>query len=211
MSDDALPTRYDEERAALILDRAARLDAGRAREIDLAELRQAALEAGISAEAFRAAVAEVEAMEERAAAGPATPIEDDAPWPGGPAAGALGRRIGLATAGLGMGALPLLFDELLGLAPGVGLVFTAVLAIQLLGWLVWRHRREGSAVEFELDLTTLWLPLTFPLMFVDPGDAGPVALIMMLVWAVVAVVGGLLTRRKDDDQPPGGGALPPPR
>jgi hypothetical protein len=44
--------RISEEKAALVLDRAAKIDAGRGKWLDVGELREAALEAGISLEAF---------------------------------------------------------------------------------------------------------------------------------------------------------------
>jgi hypothetical protein len=78
--------RISEEKAALVLDRAARIDAGHGKWLDVSELREAALEAGISLEAFERALLEIEAMEEGA-----VPTEVSVPAPGLPAESA-GRR-----------------------------------------------------------------------------------------------------------------------
>lgn len=199
MTDDLPEGLVDDERAALILDRAARLDAGRHQGVDLNQLRAAALEAGISSTAFEAAIAEVEALAEEAhAAVPAVPSGERDEPPGDEPPGdeprwwTLLRRVGIGGGGLALGLLPAFLQGWFGLDEGGAGIFTLVIAVQAVLYLVIRHRKDHSVLDFELDMTSLWTGFTLASMIVWPEGAEEVAGVMSVVWVITALLGGFL-------------------
>ena len=126
-SDDG---RISEDKAALVLDRAAQLDATRGREMSFAELREVALEAGISPEAFERALAEVRGMREVIVARPlrtndprVTAVEE-APS----LASSILYRAKILVGGLMFGLLSVILWQRLGMG-GAGIVFGLVIAL----------------------------------------------------------------------------------
>jgi hypothetical protein len=183
-----------EESAALVLDRAAKLDANRAGWLDISELREAALEAGISLEAFERALSEVQELQ-----GSRLPYADRSPgdraleaaehegaWP------VWARRTSLLGAGFFLGGLAVLLTRLLGLGD-VGIVFALLIALQVALASVLKHRRDGDVVDYWIDLGFLWSGLTFMLFLTGPADrvlevmSGLGGLIGLLGAAVIAL------------------------
>src|SRR5262245_30156705 len=109
-------SRISEEKAALVLDRAAKIDAGHGKWLDVSDLRDAALEAGISVEAFERALVEVERMTDAAAAlTTAAAAETQVALPDASRAAKLARRSAMLAGGLLIGGLALLLSGPLGL------------------------------------------------------------------------------------------------
>lgn len=181
----------DDDGATLLLDRAAQLDAGRGRTVELADLRDAALEAGISGAAFDRALAELNAL--RASGGHT--VEATAADVGSGGRPAVLRRW-LATAarvavGLGLGFLPLILEETVGLDGEAVTAFSAIVALQLVLFSLIRRRKGGDVAGFEMDSAGLWAGFTFGLMAsVSSFDQGEVVLATTLGWLLVAAIGG---------------------
>lgn len=187
MANDRGTGKISEDKAALVLDRAAKLDAGNGRWLDVTELREAALEAGISLEAFESALAEVEAS--------AVHVPHDLPVTreGSDEVGSSGalptwaRRWAMFASGLFLGGLGLLLFGPFGM-DGPGIVFALLIAVAVALASVVRNSRRRDVLEFEIELGLLWLGLTFLLML--SGEPDRVLATMTVLGAIAGVTGG---------------------
>jgi hypothetical protein len=193
------------EKAAALLDRAARLDAAAGKWVDIAELREAALEAGISATAFDRALAELESRRQ-----PAEPVSVSSvagstssaattTYPARMVSSAIMLATGFAIGGLAMG-LVNLFGE-------AGIGFSLILAFLVFLFALMRGYRRGSGVDFAFDLTMLWVGLTFMLMLMEPFAADAILARMVLFGGVGALGGGAVIAMSKRPEPK---ALPEP-
>ena len=209
MSDDSERGRVDDAGAALILERAAKLDAGQGKWVDLTDLREAAVEAGISSSAFERAVTELKALRVRASGKGGTPAGappprggDVEPLPWTARALSWVRPALVLGAGVAIGALSGVLDFVFLVDSPGGTIFSVVLAIQMLLYLLVRHRRKGSILGFEIDLAALWAGLTFMLMLVYTGDAADIAAVLSIAWAAAGIVGaGVISLPRRSDAP----------
>jgi hypothetical protein len=182
-------SRISEEKAALVLDRAAKIDAGHGRWLDVAELRDAALEAGISLEAFERALAEVERMTEAAAVTPAAETESRVTLAEPSRAATLAGRSAMLAGGFLIGGLALLLSGPFGL-DDAGIAFALLIALAAVIGSVVRHARRRDILDFEIDLALLWVGLTFVLMFT--GSPENVLSTMGVLGGLTALGGGAL-------------------
>jgi hypothetical protein len=180
--DDRDGEAISEGKAARVLDRAVRLDALRRGTVSVAELREAALEAGISPEAFERALAEVRAGDVGGA------MVEGSERPGWMKA--LYRNRTLARGGLFLAAALLGF---VGNALGEGGLETVFIGglVGVLALAV-RRRPDRQVLEFELDLGVLWFGLTLALMAGSRFDDADVISVTTLLALLGASLGGLL-------------------
>jgi hypothetical protein len=203
-SDDSI----SDDKAAQVLDRAAQLDAARGREVSVQDLREAALEAGISPDAFERALAEVRAAKlervdpralsltwSQAMAGSSQRAEQDESKALLPS---ILPRAGLFAAGLAIGGLALLLGSLMDDA---GIVFSLLIAALVAVAMMIRRRREGGVLSFELDLVMLWLGLTFILMVGNPSSAEDVLANMAGLGTLWALGGGAVVALSPHKRP----------
>jgi hypothetical protein len=188
-----------DENAALVLDRAAKLDAARARGLPVEQLREAALEAGISREAFERALAEVEELAAAAVSLPPPELEqshlsqvDRSGWP------VWSRRVTLLGGGFLLGALALLSSRVVGFG-GVGVVFTLLIALQVALASAFKHREDRGITDFWLDLGFLWVGLTTLLMTSASPDR--VLTIMATLGTLTGMAGTAVIAFADKDGP----------
>lgn len=208
MAHDDRPDQVTEESAALVLERAAQIDVAGGRRVKVSELREAALEAGISPDAFERAIAEIrEAAAPLAVAGRSATASHATEEEGADEASvpAVVYRAGLLGVGAAIGGLALLLSDAAGLGDA-GVFFSLFVAFLVAVGLV-RHRRPKRALfDFEMDLAMLWTGVTFLLMLSDPGFAGEILAIMGMIGAAAAAVGGALValpwRHEPDRLPP---------
>lgn len=202
-----------EEQAASILERATELDVKRGDAVDIADLRRAALDAGISQPSFDRALAELLSPEVRPSIEPATPTPapESVPVEPGrpPRLRGWMRKAMLGVVGCAIAAFGFVFgstatDQLIPLT-----VFWALLIV---GGLVVSRRRDRSIIGFETDLLALCSGLTVGWMLVNPVDAAGIAVGVSFVGTIAALVGGLmvaLARPREDPQLPAPRAIPP--
>jgi hypothetical protein len=171
--------RISEETAALVLDRAAKLDAGRGRWLAVSELREAALEAGISADSFERALEEVEELAAERRAVTVHPSEATSPEQADPEGWPVwARRMTLLGSGFFLGGLAIFLSQVVGF-DGAGVAFALLIALQVAVASLVKHRKEGDVIPYWIELGFLWVGLTFMLMLTGPADR------------VLAVMGGL--------------------
>lgn len=182
-----VPTSLSEKQAASVLERASQLEANRGGDVDVAELRRAALDAGIPLPAFERALAEVVSSGEPPPV--SVPASSSNDW-----IGRLGLRgwsrkaflgvLGTAVAGFGFAFGSMATDELIPLT-----IFWAFL---VLCGLVVSRRRDRSIIGFESDLLALCAGLTLGWTIGNPVDAAQIVVAMSFVGTATALVGGLL-------------------
>ena len=184
-----------QEKAAKLLERAATLDAEGGSRVAIEELRQAALEAGISPESFERALAELSAHR----SDEVTPPAPVASSPGGVVEGGAGAKLsaiirggGIVATGAVLGMLSQVLITDLGMHDIPAIIFTLVITMFIAVWFAVTRRRDREVLGFEMDLGALWAGLTFWLMVSDPADAGETLGLMLTVGAAASVVGGLI-------------------
>lgn len=188
----ALPTSISESQIALVLQRAAEIDAAGDR-VTVEELRRIAAEAGINPEATEHALQELFASREfglEPAMAGSPPIRADAPVPPSPrrivAGGAMGVALGVVIS-LGNILLPLGMPNLLGLA---GLAGAAAYLFRR----AIRSMKRGSQLNFQMENVVLWFGTAVGAAFSYPLLADDGLFVVTLIWLVAAVVGGIIIR-----------------
>jgi hypothetical protein len=187
-------SQLSEEHAAQVLDRAAQIDAKRGREVSVAELRHAALEAGISGEAFELALAEIRRSRQELADQALTglslaPLVAEHPE-FRPSSSSIVSRATVLAIGFSLGGLALLLGQTFGVG-SPGEFFSLLLSLLVAIGLMLRRRRERAVLDFEVDLALLWVGVTVMLMLGGTEDADEYLAIMTLMGALVGLVGGL--------------------
>jgi hypothetical protein len=186
MDDPTHTGSLSEEKAALVLDRAAKLDSTQGTRVTVDALREIALEAGISPEAFERALTEVQAG--GGAGGQALQrlhVASDEPT----GLRALLRRGGIFAVGAGLAFIAQVLPFGFGIQPWsttfLSLVVAMFVAIALAA-----SRHDGRQIlDFELDLGMLWTGLTLVFMLANGGE---VLEVMMPLGVGAALVGGLI-------------------
>ena len=196
MSEAPTASSLSEEQASRVLDRATQLEAQRGGDVDPAELRRVALDAGIPLTAFEQALSEVLSSVEA----PSAQVSVSSPTD------SLSHRLGIrgwirkallgvlgsAVAGLGFAFGPLLTDWMIP--------YSMFVAILIVCGLVILRRRDRSLIGFESDLGALAAGLTLGWMALNPVDAAGILMGMTFAWIIAAVVGGLAVRPTRDQQ-----------
>jgi hypothetical protein len=204
MDDRPQERQISAEKAAALLDRAAKLDASAGKWVDIAELREAALEAGISATAFDRALAE---LESRRAVAEAVSVSARASTAAATTATYPARLVSsvvMLSVGFLIGGLAMLLTGLFGEA-AIG--FSLILAfLVFLGALI-KGVRRGSVLDFEIDLSMLWVGFTFMMMLMMPFAAEAILARMALFGAMGGIGGGALISMARRPEPK---ALPEP-
>jgi hypothetical protein len=200
------PGSLSEAKAAQLLDRAAKLDAEGGTRVAVDELRQVAIEAGISAESFERALAEIGAAKEPAArsivtAEPAVPGVSRGKRAGSLLSAVL-RRAGLFLAGSVLSIVSMTLISDVGMDSEAVMVFTLVVAAMMVMWSAVTKRRKREVLEFEVDLGVLWIAMTFWLMLLNPSDVGDVLEIMMPGGFLASLLGGLVVATGHADPDP---------
>ena len=194
-----------EEKAAQLLDHAAKLDARDGSRMTVDELRQVALEAGISPEAFERALAEVQE------GGPTAPVvtvgrvSDVSAAAGSGSESLLSKlfqRTGIFLTGAALAFLSSTLISDIGMDDEPVVIFSLVVAALIVAWSAVTKRRERKVLDFEVDLGVLWLAMTFFYMLVNPGDAGDVMEIMMPAGFLASLVGGMVVATGPGDPEP---------
>lgn len=183
-----------EEMAARLIDRAAKLDAQGGR-VPVDELREVALEAGISAESFERALAEISAPEVGATL--AVAHDDGATRPptvgrrvAGSLVSTLLQRAGIFVAGSALAFLSSTLISDIGMDDEPVVIFSLVVAALIASWSAITRRRDRKVLDFEVDLGVLWFAMTFFFMLTNPGDAGNVLEVMMPAGFLASLMGG---------------------
>ena len=180
-----------DEKAAQLLDRAAKLDAqGRSR-VTVDELRQVAIEAGISEEAFDRALAELDgAPAETAVSVAATDGPDGTAKSRASLLTTVRQRTGLFITGSALSILSMTFISDVGVDSEPVMIFTLAVAAFMVAWSAATKRRDREVLEFEVDLGVLWTAMTFWMMAFMPDDMGAVLEVMMPAGFLASLVGG---------------------
>jgi hypothetical protein len=192
-----------------ILDRAAQLDAAGGRDVDVSELRAAALESGISPEAFDRALLEMrdrlDAVSDQLGLLSGEQLSSQTPFDPSNLNRILNRPA-IVAIGAALGGLSLVLWRGLGMGDA-GVFFPIVIAGVVALGLVIKRGRDRSVLDFIFDLALLWVGLTFVLMLGDLEDAEQVLAPMSVIGGVAAVVGGALValpRKASSPQLPSG-------
>ena len=190
MDDAARHETLSEDRAAQLLERAAKLDVRGPGRVSIDELREVAVEAGISAESFDAALAELRAGQPGA---PRVAERAHSKISG------VVRRAGIVAVGSLLGVLTAIMADM-GMDGVSAFIFTMVIATLVAAWLAVGRRSNRELLDFEMDLGALWAGLTFWLMMSNPGDAGQVLEVMMPAGALGSVLGGVIVATGSDEE-----------
>ena len=210
MTESASDDYLSEVDASIVLDRASELSVRREGQVGVGELRSIAEEAGIPAEVFDRALADV-----RSTSLPVSGKEWGAPTEKlSPPLVASKWRLAIAALGGGFAALASGLPVAFGIDADVTVVFSMILAcISAAGLVAFRHPRR-EVLEFEFDLAALWVGLTLAWMIFDPNNATDVLVTTGIFAGLAGGLGGILIARSDTDRPaaltPGsaGDALP---
>jgi len=181
-----------DDKAALLLDRAAKLDAQGGR-VSIAELRHVAMEAGISADAFERALAEISSP--RGESGPPAPLGTDsshrtAPWYSRLTTPI--QRTGIFLTGSALAFLSQTFISDVGMDSEPVMIFTLAVAGLMVAWAAVTKRQNRKLLDFEVDLGVLWTAMTFWIMVLNPEEVGAVLEVMMPAGFLASLVGGLI-------------------
>lgn len=194
------PTRVSASQIALILERAAEIDAG-GDTLSIEELKRIAAEAGIDSSATDVAIQEI--MGKEIVAGgeappvPAAPVAEQGTQlpeknPGFPspawivAGGAVGMALGFITALPGFLSIP---------AFGATVLYLVVRAVQSM--------KKGSQLSFQLQNFAVWFGLLVGGTAIDAVTLGEAFTAALVFWIVSAVVGGLIVQFGPREEEPG--------
>jgi len=186
----------NETKAALLLDRAARLDAEGGTRVSVEELRQVALEAGISAESFERALAEIRESSSDVSRA-VVRVDDASPRTDADRrpvslVSSLIQRTGLFVTGSVLAFLSQTLMSDVGMDSEPVMIFTLVVAALIVAWSAVKRRRDREVFEFETDVSVLWVAMTFWIMLANPGDVGDVLEVMMPGGFLAALLGGIV-------------------
>jgi hypothetical protein len=196
MDDARAPGSLTEAKASHLLDRAARLDAEGGGRVSVDELREIAMEAGISAESFERALAEVGSSEAEAEAPSAVVVGHRS------LLRTLLDRAGLFVTGSALAVTAQILMSDMGMGDEPVTIFILAVAAMIVIWSAITRRRERKVLEFEFDLGVLWFAMTFFFMLMNPSDAGDVLEVMMPAGLLAGILGGLaVATGPDEDQP----------
>jgi len=192
-----------DEKAAQLLDRAAKLDAqGRSR-VTIQELRQVAMEAGISEQAFDYALSELEGT---SVGGDAAETLADAPEksvrPHPSLLTTIRQRTGLFITGSALSLFSMTFISDVGADSEPVMIFTLAIAAFIVAWSAVTKRRDREILDFEVDLGVLWTAMTFWTMVLMPNDMGAVLEVMMPAGFLASLVGGFFVATGPSDPQP---------
>jgi hypothetical protein len=188
--------------ASIVLDRASELSVHRDGQVNVAELRSIALEAGIPPEVFDRALADV-----RSAPVGWSQRESGASKKESSLVASL-RRLALVSLGGALSALTYVLPGAFGIDTHVTRVFSVILAsIAAAGLVTFRYPRR-EILKFEYDLVSLWFGLTLAWMVFDPIRATDVLVTTGIFGGLAGGLGAILIARSDADRPTA--ALPDP-
>lgn len=182
--------------ASIVLDRASELSVHRDGQVNVAELRSIAREAGIPPEVFDRALADV-----RSAPVPLSQRESGASKKESSSLVASLRRLALVSLGGALSALTYVLPSAFGIDPHVTRVFSVILAgISAAGLVAFRYPRR-EILKFEYDLVSLWFGLTLAWMVFDPVRATDVLVTTGIFGGLAGGLGAILIARSDADRP----------
>jgi hypothetical protein len=173
-----------DQQARKLLERAIQLDARRAGDTTLAELRKVAQELNISSTAFADALRELEGKAVAPAAPAAVPVTIPEPQPEPARRRSWWRPLAIGVASFVGAAMSGRNDE-----AALIVVFAASVALLL------HHWRRKTPGEFQAELLALWAPFTLGWSMGQPGGEEAIYF-LILAWLASSTIGGFLVRFK---------------
>jgi hypothetical protein len=189
------PSRITEDTAALVLERAAELDASHGREVLVKDLREAALEAGISPAAFERALGELASALDEPREHPDRPLSEVGDSPANP----WSHRMRVLAGGLSLGLLAVVLNGVIG---GAGIMFAFLLGLFAAIGLMLERKGKSGVLDFEVDLLMLWIGLTLLVIVTQGEGADEFLAFSTMLGAVTALFGGAVVALRRPEQPP---------